>query len=176
MKACPSYPGYSVTENGEVFTHRRRRGAGKGHGGTVTIDPTFTKQLKAGIRHGGYEYVSVSTSRGQRSIPVHVLLMDAFHGPRTDGMEVRHLDGNCRNNALTNLAYGTPRENSEDARRHGTIPMGEAHHKAKLTADMVREIRRLAAEGVGATALSLQFSVSRGAIYGVVSGRKWRHV
>ena len=42
-------------------------------------------------------------------------------------MEVRHLDGNSRNDSAENLAWGTRLENMRDMRRHGT------HHNAQKT-------------------------------------------
>lgn len=49
---------------------------------------------------------------------VHRLVLEAFVGvePSLFG---RHLDGDRSNNALSNLAYGTPRQNSQDMVEHG---------------------------------------------------------
>jgi len=51
---------------------------------------------------------------------VHVAVAEAFIGPRLGDNETRHLNGDATNNALTNLAYGTPAENTADSLRHGT--------------------------------------------------------
>lgn len=51
---------------------------------------------------------------------VHRLVLAAFVGPCPEGMEVRHVDGNPRNNHVGNLAYGTHSENERDKVRHGT--------------------------------------------------------
>jgi len=48
-----------------------------------------------------------------------MMMMLAFIGPRPDGLETRHLDGNPTHNHLSNLAYGTHRENALDMIRHG---------------------------------------------------------
>ena len=53
-------------------------------------------------------------------IQVHQLVMLAFVGPCPEGMEVRHLDSNPANNALTNLTYGTKAENARDRVENGT--------------------------------------------------------
>lgn len=53
---------------------------------------------------------------------VHRLVLEAFIGPCPSGMECRHLDGNPSNNRLENLLWGTPLENANDRRRHGTVP------------------------------------------------------
>jgi len=114
MKECPSYPGYSITESGDVYTHRKRFGKGKGNGGGVKIDPDYSLKLNPYKGHGGYIYVAISTKGKMRSIPIHALLMDAFVGIRSANDETRHLDGNPTNNQLGNLAYGTKKQNSGD--------------------------------------------------------------
>jgi len=48
--------------------------------------------------------------REQRS--VHTLVMEVFEGPPPEGQEVNHIDGDPQNNALSNLEYVTPEENS----------------------------------------------------------------
>src|SRR5690606_11217835 len=64
---------------------------------------------------------------GGKSYRVHRLVMEAFVGPLPEGMEVRHLDDDPDNNALSNLVYGTRSENLEDRVRLGT------HHHARKT-------------------------------------------
>jgi HNH endonuclease/NUMOD4 motif len=68
----------------------------------------------------GYFRVSLSRLGVITEMLVHQVVCLAFVGPRPDGLEVRHLDGNCQNNALGNLEYGTRSENAFDRVRHGT--------------------------------------------------------
>lgn len=175
VKPCPSYPGYSVTESGEVFTHRRRFGLGKGRGGGVRIDGEYARKLGSWTGHGGYQYVSVATPRGQRAVPVHALLMDAFVGPAPDGQEVRHLDGTT-NNALSNLAYGTPKQNAEDRLRCGVRMEGESHPRAKLTEADVRDIRSRAASGESLRQMARARGLGLTTVKDIVSRRRWSHV
>lgn len=50
---------------------------------------------------------------------VHSLVMSAFVGPRPDGLVVRHRDDVPSNNRLSNLVYGTQKENCEDRDANG---------------------------------------------------------
>lgn len=103
----PGYEGrYEVSNTGEVRSFWN---------GTVRI-------LKQVARKGRYLSVNLSVKNVQRSFDVHVLVASAFLGPRPEGLQVRHLDGDARNNRVSNLAYGTYRENSLDKQRHGTDP------------------------------------------------------
>jgi len=176
QKYCPSYWGYSVTHDGHVFTHRKRFGKGKGHGGGVRIDWNFQKELNHFRGHGGYMYVSISTDHGQRSIPIHVLLTDAFIGPRPPGLEVRHLDGNPTNNSLSNLVYGSKKENAKDRIRCGKHTIGESHGRAKLTNKSVLEIRQRHLVGETIASIASSFKLGETTIGDIVKGRHWTHV
>lgn len=92
---------------------------------TVHIRGRIRKQYR--LKRGGY--LAVSLCRNDRSVsrPVHVLVAAAFLGPRPEGQQVRHLDGDKNNCRVENLAYGTPLENHADMRRHGT------HHNTRKT-------------------------------------------
>lgn len=48
---------------------------------------------------------------------VHVLVAEAFIGPRPPGLQVCHNDGNKNNNTLSNLRYDTPKANWQDFRQ-----------------------------------------------------------
>jgi HNH endonuclease len=59
---------------------------------------------------------------------VHLVVCEAFYGPRPDGMVVRHLDGNSFNNIPSNLCWGTREENVQDDLRHGKR-IGKCHRR-----------------------------------------------
>lgn len=67
----------------------------------------------------GYLYVTLGYGN-RRTRTVHSLVLRAFHGPRPEGVEARHLDGNQLNNSAVNLTWGTHSENLRDTVKHGT--------------------------------------------------------
>ena len=70
----------------------------------------------------GYLVVGISHRGNVRAHTVHSLVATAFHGPKPDGLECRHLNGNKSDNSASNLRWGTRAENREDMIRHGTDP------------------------------------------------------
>ena len=173
---CLSYTGYSVTEDGKVFTHRKRFGLGKGKGGGVKIDYSYSKQLNLYFGCGGYLYASISINGKQRSIPLHRLLLDAFVGPCPIKMECRHLDGDPLNNTLQNLCYGTVQQNANDRAKHGHNRRGENHPRSKLKNLQVIEIRDQYQDGKTIAKIARQFNCSESTIRDIVKGRKWIHL
>lgn len=74
---------------------------------------------------------------------IHKLVLETFIGPCPNNMECRHLDGNRQNNQLSNLKWGTKKENQNDRKRHGTDNDGERNGSSKLTWKEVKGIRKL---------------------------------
>lgn len=103
---------------------------------------------------------------------VHRLILETFIGPCPDGMECCHNDGNPQNNQLCNLRWDTHRNNIRDKASHGTLPLGETHHMAKLTADDVRQIRMMAGT-MPQTELAKKFNVSQRHLSKIIRGKAW---
>lgn len=118
------------------------------------------------------QYSRVLLARNGKSInaSVHILVCEAFHGPRPPGMEAAHNDGNRLNASAENLRWATKQENAFDRRAHGTHREGQNHPGAKLTEAEVREIRA-APSGRG---LAKKYGVGRSAIKAIRSGRSWK--
>jgi hypothetical protein len=102
-RPIPGWPGYEVSDLGRVISHKRG----------------LDRELRTFPGPAGHPRVQLTRSRkDRRTYFVHQLVMLAFVGPCPEGEEVRHLDGS-RGNTLTNLRYGTRRENAQDALAHG---------------------------------------------------------
>lgn len=127
--------------------------------------------LKTNTQDG---YATFFPRRG-RKVWVHRCVLNAFVGPCPDGMECRHLDGNRRNNALSNLKWGTRIEQAMDRVRHQTVARGEEKPGRKLSCESVREIRS-AYNSEASRALAKRFGVSHTTIQSIIRKQKWRHV
>jgi hypothetical protein len=112
-----------------------------------------------------------------RTFTVHRLVARAFLGPCPEGHEVCHGPAGRRDNRLVNLSYGTKsKNNGEDKRRDGTLPVGVLNPRAILTAEIVRECRARVAAGESCSALAREFGVSDKAMLEAVAGGAWRHI
>lgn len=145
----------------------------------MTLVDEWREAGVCGGRNGGYRRVCLFVQQGKRrwqDFAVHVLMMEAFVGPRPPGHYVCHNNGDPADNRLENLRYDTPKGNSADASRHGTQPTGTRHGIAKLDEEKVIEIRELLASGVPIKHIGKRFGVTGPTIAAIRDGKNWRHV
>jgi len=105
---------YEVSSLGRVRSLPREVASGKSsravRGGKV---------LKS-ANTGGYRHVALHNVDRVKNSRVHVLVAEAFLGPRPEGMNACHTDGDSTNNVPENLYWGTQLQNIHDKVRHGT--------------------------------------------------------
>lgn len=133
LRAIDWAPGYFVSDDGRVFSEQTR-----GPRGRRVSDP---RRERVPSRSKKYLHVTLHVDGRKITVDVHKLVAEAFIGPCPRGLEVRHKDGDQRNNGYRNLEYGTRSQNMHDKERHGTATIGERHPMVKLTEAKVREIR-----------------------------------
>lgn len=176
ITVVPGFPDYGVMEDGTVWSRKipgSNRVSNKWH------------EISGMITPRGYPRVTLYRDGEKTLWFVHRLILLTFVGPLPKGQETRHLDGDPQNNALSNLCYGTRKENAEDTVRHGRSrrgpdfgkPKPKEHGNADLTEEEVREIIRLRAEeGERGHRLAEMFDVSEATISMILSNKIWCHI
>lgn len=131
--------------------------------------------LTLSTRDGGYPRVVIVEDGKRAYVSVHTLVAGAFLGP-ANGLDVNHIDGDKRNNRLSNLEYVTRRENLQHASRLGLLPRGVERPNSKLRPSVVREIRALRRQGMRIPEIASKYGVAPATIRSVLTGRTWAHV
>lgn len=107
---------------------------------------------------------------------VHVLVCEAFHGPRPRGMQVAHNNGTGGDNRAVNLRWATLEDNMADQILHETRRRGDQMQHAVLSEAVVHEIRRRSASGESARQIAEDIGSSLTAIYKVRRRETWAWV
>lgn len=158
MKKIDRFSRYEFHEDGYVVSR-------------VKPTPKVLKPIKMGM------YVGLQLIRDDGLLEkayLHRLICEAFSGPCPPGMECRHLDGNRKNNAASNLKWGTRKENDEDRKKHGSIRFGEKNPMAKLDRQKVQEMKQYrethkeSYKKIGAI-----FGVSTMTAFRAITGQSW---
>ena len=155
---------YDVSDRGRV---RRVRG-GRGD--------TAGRILSRRAIRDGYRFVQLSKNDRKKTFGVHVLVAEAFHGPRPRRKFTNHKNFNKSDNRASNLEWLTNRQNSLHALRAGrrrSRPLrGERNGNARLTQKQVTEILRQKGK-IGQRTLAALCRVSKTAIQKIHQGRAW---
>lgn len=143
----PGFPDYLVSDLGRVYSSFR--------GG---------RYLRPGRASNGYP--TVALGRGNTRT-LHSLVAEAFIGPRPEGQEVMHKDGDRTNPRASNLKYGTRKENNEQAVRDGN---------RKLKPKNVRWARTQFAAGETGALVAKTLGISQTQASNIKHGRQYKTV
>lgn len=133
-------------------------------------------RLLKGAIFDGYIFLHLREVGRSSRKPLHTAVAEAFIGPRPDGMEVCHNDGNRQNASADNLRYATRAQNHADMIQHGTHQIGERHPMAILNEQAVVRIRNTERRGGYLGTLAKEYGVTPQAIHRVVTRKSWAHV
>lgn len=158
-KWVPGWEGkYSVTEDGEIFSHQR------------------TKCIrKSRIKEGGYVCLTLTTDYKKKNLYVHRAVAMCFVGNPHNHTEVNHIDGDKLNNHYTNLEWCSRKENQQHAVRLGLIrnPKGGNHPSATMSEKVAREIKF----SMGSNKeVSAKYGVHTSTVNSIRKGRSWKHL
>lgn len=125
----------------------------------------------------GYLRVALNKNGIQRRVYVHRLVAETFIENKWNKPQVNHIDGDKKNNHVSNLEWCTNKENIVHSYkvglRKGTNHVGERNTMAKLTEEEVTEIIN-SKESVGS--LSYKFKISTSCIYKIRQRKRWGHL
>lgn len=159
-RTCEESDAYEVSSLGRVRSWHVR---GSRSGGRTETPVTLS------LLDNGSGYMQVSLGRDKKRY-VHDLVAKAFIGPKPEGVETCHNDGDKSNNRADNIRYDTPSENQRDMVRHGT------RNRSRLTEPEVIQILDALQGGAPASAIAEAFGVSKSAVYNISARRTWAWV
>lgn len=130
----------------------------------------------------GYEVVKLQCGNFRKWCRVHVLVMEAFIGPKPKGWDVNHIDGCKQNNRLENLEYVTRSYNHKHAFQLGLAKspfrhyQGSKHPGSKVKESDVHTMREMFAQGIPRRSIAEKFDISPYTVWDIVKRRSWKHV
>jgi hypothetical protein len=163
MKPIPNYEGYFATEDGRIYSVR-------GNHGTAPL-----KEIYQGTNiKTDYKFVIFWYNNRPSTKSVHRLVAMAFLGkPSNKNLEIRHLDGNRHNNNVSNLLWGSRKENCQDTIRHGRTTKGSKNKASKLIEEQVAIIKK---SDDSSELLAKKFGVCGRTIRNIRNSKSWTHV
>lgn len=164
--SIPGLQGYMVDEAGTVWSSHKGRF-------DRWSEPHIIKPYKD---KRGYMHVTLRPAGLKKRFSVHVLVAVAFIGERPSNANIAHIDGDPSNNALTNLAYVSQKENINHRWAHGTMIFGEQSHLSKVDDKEAKEIWEAINRGASNKEIMKQFGVSKSYPAAMRAGRIRKHI
>jgi hypothetical protein len=155
---------YEISNLGRVSRQKAGRGV------RPSTRPDGRRLLKATPGNHGYPQVSLHHDDNRTSAPVHWLVAEAFIGPRTETVD--HINGDRTDNRAINLRYLSRSANAEAAWERLGHDQGRLS-AARLTPEMVLEIRRRVADGETQASVARIFNISSSHCNHIVHGKLW---
>jgi hypothetical protein len=174
LKPIPSFDGYFADDTGNIYCNNSQSGRMKKH----TIYPM--RKLRPDI-HKKHNRVTLFKNGTRNRRMVSDIVLTTFVCPRPIGLLACHGTMGSLDDSVNNLSWQTPKQNSADMRRDGTILIGEKNHLAVLNELQVRIIRRSYEPINNSRHLSFRyiakiFNVSDHTINDIVKRKTWTHI
>lgn len=132
-------------------------------------------------RKGYQSFYVKDVNKKRHKIKVHRLILTTFKRPPKKGEVCRHLDDDPAHNHISNLAWGSPQDNSGDKILNDGQSAGEQIHTAKMTNRMVKLlVKGYDSQFVDEYAKDFKrkhkLDIGSGQLIHILSGKYWSHI
>ena len=159
-KELKDLPGYWIHPDGRLWSEKSQK---------------FLKASRGGYKGNYQKYQFCLKNKKHKIKYVHRLLMEYFGPPMPEGCnEVNHIDGNTKNNCLSNLEWTSSSENTRHGIRTGLFS------RVLLTEEQVKEIKKIfkcTPDYRGKVPdIAKKYGVKNEVIMQIKHNRNWKHI
>lgn len=160
LQEIPNHPDYRVDALGNIFSFKK----------------SSVKKLKTHLRPNGYLKVCLADAFGVfKTRDVHVVVCEAFNGPRPPTLTCSHINGVKLDNSAKNLCWESQNDNLSRKINHGTHDHGCKNSRAKLNLSQVQEIRVMLSRGDSRRVIGEKFGVGRRLVDKIARGEHYKN-
>lgn len=164
FKEIPGFPDYEIDQWGNIWSLKKNKPVRKFGASANKLYPTANLKI-------GKNFYKLNVSRA---------ILSAFVGTKDSTFHACHIDGNPVNTCLSNLMWGTAKENSDHKYTHGTVCFGEKSPVSKITDEQALQIRnefkKIGIWKTNAKQLAKKYGMKYRNILIIVYGKGWKHL
>lgn len=146
---------YFASDDGKIYSSKEYRGS-------------FWRELSQNSNMA-YNTVSLYANGKRTTYNVHKLVALAFFGAPM-GRDVNHIDGDKRNNNVSNLEYCTRSENAKHAYSSGLKAKGQNHSMAIYSDRIIEQVHRLRDRGFTQRGIAKRLLMTQTHVWRVLKG------
>jgi hypothetical protein len=177
-KEISGWPKYHVSNLGRVKRIKSQDAKNRYWIEERILKPVPTKNSAS----GKYKplFVSLSDSEKRKiEYKIAYLVLSTFKGNPPSKLEncVRHLDDNQENNALTNLSWGSQKENGEDRIKNGKTLKGSKNPKSVTNEEIAKQLRKEYIKSSrihGTVALGKKYNLDHAVVWNIVNNKTYK--
>jgi hypothetical protein len=129
----------------------------------------------------GYDRVGLYAGNNKHKLYyVHRLLAIAFIDNPDNKQFINHIDGNTKNNELSNLEWCTKSENGLHAFKLGLNKpnpcYGEKNGNTYITNKTASQIKELFKNGKKQCDIARHFNITKYVVYNIIRNKTWKHI
>lgn len=177
----PNYPNYKLSNLDRIKSVKRKVKHWRGSYRTIK-----EKILTPDLSKNGYIKYILYHKRVASSFRLHQLKALVFIPNPNNYPLVMHIDNNKSNNNVSNLKWGTTKDNNNQAWNDGLMEnarikakerIGEKHQNHKLSDVQVKEIRqKYVPYKYSSRRLAKEYNVTQGTISYIILNKGWKHI
>ena len=164
-KPIPGIPGYTINENGDVFSYKGKK--------------SDQHKMATVVTNCGYVHVSLAYLQGySKPFLVHRLVAQTFIPNPDNKPQINHIDGNKQNNNVNNLEWCTRAENQLHAFETGlqSSIQGEDHALSKLSNQDAIDIINLILAGASNDDIADKYKLHSRYVSLIRHKKRWKHI
>lgn len=151
---CKDIGNYILNTDGTVYSKRKNK-----------------FMVGSNNKSNGYNYVTINNKIVSR----HRLIAKTFIGNNENKPCVNHIDGDKKNNSVSNLEWCTYEENMQHCVYTGNDGVsGFKNHGSKFNLNQLKKIKKMRSDGETYRSIAEKFYVSQSQIYNIVKGISYK--
>ncbi len=170
MTTLNEFENYAITEIGEIYSLKRIAGrSGKGIS-------TKCNKMKLSSDNNGYQILSLTKNKKRYTRSLHRLVAITFIPNPENKRTINHIDGNKKNNNVSNLEWATYKENSDHAWENNLKKPqhGETNGMAKLTNDSAKNLIQDLINGITNPEAAIKYNLHSRYISLIRHKKRWK--